>query len=420
MQPYTMRQLPPRADLRVQVPTSKSILSRALVLAALSKGTVRIVCGEYGDDTRDMLSCLSALGISVTENDGALIVQGCGGDIPNKKATINIGNAGTAARFLAVALAFCGGEYVFTASEQMARRPMGILPVLERAGVSVERGDTAFPFTLRSGGISVQKLTVDTAESTQYASGVLLAAGAGKQPFTLKLTGPRTRGSYLAITLNMLSAFHIPYTRTGNEIVVFPQGEPPAEYNVEPDVSGACYFYAVSLLCGARVMVEGVHADSMQGDIKFLKLLEQKGVRIRDTAEGIVADGREIPAFNGFDEDLSDFSDQSMTVAALAAYATMPSILRNLSHIRAQECDRVAAIVENLNALGTRAFPVGDDIFIEPDRVHGGTVKTFGDHRVAMAFALMGLKTKGIVIDDPDCCKKTFPSFFRIMDEITK
>ena len=420
MQPYFVRQLPPRADLRVRVPASKSILGRALVLAALSKGTVRIVCGEYGDDTRAMLSCLSALGISLSEGDGEILVQGCGGDIPNKRAPLNVGNAGTAARFLAVALAFCGGEYVFTASEQMARRPMGILPILENAGVAVERGDAGFPFTLRSEGIRADKLTVDTAESTQYASGVLLAAGVCGRQFTLKLTGPRTRGSYLAITLNMLSAFHIPYTRNGNEIVISPQGEPPAEYFVEPDVSGACYFYAVALLCGARVMVEGVHLNSMQGDIKFLKLLEQKGVRIRDTEEGIVADGREIPAFNGFDEDLSDFSDQSMTVAALAAYATMPSILRNLAHIRVQECDRVAAIVENLNALGTRAFPVGDDIFIEPDRVHGGTVKTFGDHRVAMAFSLMGLRTKGIAIDDPDCCKKTFPSFFRILDEITK
>ncbi len=420
MQPYTMRQLPPRADLRVQVPASKSILSRALVLAALSKGTVRIRCGEYGDDTRAMLSCLSSLGIPVTEKDGALVVQGCGGDIPNKKATLNVGNAGTAARFLSVALAFCGGEYVFTASEQMTRRPMGILPILENAGVSVERGDATFPFTLRSEGIKTQKLTVDTAESTQYASGILLAAGMCGQPFTLKLTGPRTRGSYLAITLNMLTAFHIPYTRNGNEIVVSPQGEPPEEYVVEPDVSGACYFYAVALLCGARVMVDGVHADSMQGDIKFLKLLEQKGVRIRDTAEGMVADGRDIPVFNGFDEDLSDFSDQTMTVAALAAYASMPSILRNISHIRAQECDRIAAIVENLNALGTRSFTDGNDIFIEPDRVYGGTVKTFGDHRVAMAFALMGLKTKGITIDDADCCKKTFPSFFRILDEITK
>ncbi len=420
MQPYTVRQLPPRADLRVRVPASKSILSRALVLAALSKGTVRIVCGEYGDDTRDMLSCLHSLGIPLSEEDGAIVVHGCGGDIPNKKVTLNVGSAGTAARFLAVALAFCGGEYVFTASGQMARRPMGILSVLENAGVSVERGDDTFPFTLRSEGINAEKMTVDTAESTQYASGILLAAGTNGRPFTLKLTGPRTRGSYLAITLNMLSAFHIPYTRNGNEIAVSPQGEPPAEYIVEPDVSGACYFYAVSLLCGARVLVEGVHPDSMQGDIKFLKLLEQKGVRVRDTAEGIVADGREIPVFNGFDEDLSDFSDQTMTVAALAAYASMPSILRNISHIRAQECDRIAAIVENLNALGTRSFTDGEDIFIEPDKVHGGIVKTFGDHRVAMAFSLMGLRTAGIAIDDPDCCKKTFPSFFRILDEITK
>ncbi len=418
---YTVKQLPPRADLRVTVPASKSVLNRALVLAALSKGSVRIKCGEYGDDTRAMLACLGVLGIPLSEGEGEIFVRGCGGEIPNKRATLNVGNAGTAARFLAVALAFCGGEYTFTASEQMARRPMEILSILQNAGVEVEYGkEAAFPFTLRSEGLKTDKITVDTVQSTQYASGVLLAAGACGRQFTLKLTGPRTRGSYLAITLNMLAQFNIPFTRSGNEIIVEPQGEPPAEYAVEPDVSGACYFYALSLLCGARVTVEGVHLNSMQGDIKFLKLLEEKGVRIRDTAEGIVADGRNIPFFNGFDEDLSDFSDQTMTVAALAAYASMPSILRNVSHIRAQECDRIAAIVENLNALGTRSFTDGNDIFIEPDSVHGGQVKTFGDHRVAMAFALMGLKTAGVTIDDPACCNKTFPSFFRILDDITK
>lgn len=421
MQPYRVKQLAPYADIRVRVPASKSILNRALLLSALSRGRVSILCGNYGEDTRAMLSCLRALGIEVKEEDGGFLVNGCGGDIPNRNAALDVGNAGTAARFLPAALAFCGGEYAFTASAQMKARPMGLLSILQSAGVSVEFGEESghFPFLLHSGGIKTDKFSVDTNVSTQYASGLLLAAGFCGRPVTVKLTGARTRGSYLAVTLRMLSDFGIPYVRNGNEIAVSPAGTPPETYRVEPDISAACYFYALSLLCGARVLVEGVHADSVQGDLKFLGLLGQKGVRIKDTADGIAADGRNIPSYNGFDEDLSDFSDQAMTLAALAAYATMPSILRNLSHIRTQECDRMAAIVENLNALGTRSFTDGEDIFIEPEKVHGGVVKTFGDHRVAMAFALMGLKTGGIEIDDPACCQKTFPDFFAILDRLT-
>lgn len=422
MDAYSVKVLAPNADLKVRVPASKSILCRALLLAALSHGTVRILCGDYGADTKAMLACLSALGINVKRGKGEIRVVGCGGEIPNRNAELHVGSAGTAARFLTAALAICGGKYTIAADEPMMRRPMDILDILEQAGVRIRyAGEPGhFPFTLCSEGLKTDKVIVNTDVSTQYASGFLLAAGVHGKPFTVKLTGSRVRGSYLSVTLKMLTAFGIPYERSGNEITVSPAGAPPEVYEIEPDVSGACYFYALSLLCGARVTVEGVHATSLQGDLKFLGLLEQKGVRIKDTNEGIVADGRNIPAYNGFDEDLSDFSDQTMTVAALAAYATMPSILRNISHIRMQECDRIAAIVENLNALGVRSFTDGDDIFIEPAPVHGGTVKTYDDHRVAMAFALMGLKTDGISIDHPSCCRKTFPDFFSILDEITK
>ncbi len=422
MDAFCVKQLAPRADIQVRVPTSKSMLTRALVLSALSRGTVRIVCDAYGEDAKTMIGCLRALGIQVTCGDGEICVVGCGGDIPNKNARLHVGNAGTAARFLTAALAFCGGKYEIAASEQMQKRPMDLLDILRQAGVRVEHADEigVFPFTLISEGLKKDKVVVNTDVSTQYASGFLLAAGVFGRPFTVKLTGSRVRGSYLSVTLKMLTAFGIPYERSGNEIVVSPEGAPPEIYEVEPDVSGACYFYALSLLCGARVLVEGVHATSVQGDLKFLKLLEQKGARIRDTAAGIVADGRNVPSYNGFDEDLSDFSDQTMTVAALAAYATMPSILRNVSHIRMQECDRIVAIVENLNALGVHSFTDGDDIFIEPQAVHGGLVRTFGDHRVAMAFALMGLRTAGIRIDDTTCCEKTFPDFFSILENITK
>lgn len=404
------------------VPASKSILNRALLLSALAKGDVMLRTGQYGDDSRAALGCLHALGVRTELTEAGILVHGCGGNFNANGAVLDVGSAGTVARFFPAALAFCGGTYRFTASEQMMRRPMGILRLLESAGVqfTFEGEPYAFPFVMRSEGVGCDTLTVDTAESTQYASALMMAASVKDTPTRLILTGPRTRGSYLRLTFGMLGAFHIKAIPDEEGVTVCPAGTPPTTYDVEPDISGACYLYAISLLCGARVMVPRTHLSTTQGDIRLLRVLEEKGVRLTETAEGLVADGRNVPFFNGFDYDMQDFSDQALTVAALALFATSPSILRGIGHIRNQECDRIAAIVENCNALGARAFTNGNDVFIEPAPLHGGTVKTFNDHRVAMAFALVGLKTGNVVIENADCCKKTFEGYFELLDRISR
>lgn len=416
---YSVKKLAPRKKISVRVPASKSLLNRALLLAAFSEGDTHLLCGTYGEDTEAMLGCLASLGILVEKTERGLLVHG---GVIKPCAELDVMSAGTVARFLPITLAFRGGEYTFLSSEQMQARPMDILALLAEAGVEIEYLAKAghFPFRMRSKGIDVNFMTVNTDKSTQYASGVLLAAALGKTPFTLRLTGGRRDGSYINMTIKLLRDFGAECVREGDDITVHPLTVSPAEFAVEPDVSGACYFYALSLLCGAEVLVEGVHSDTCQGDHALLELLRQKGVRIADTPKGIVADGRFIPAYNGFDENLKNFSDQAMTVAALALFASSPSILRNLAHIRGQECDRINAIVENINALGARSFTNGNDIFIEPAPLSGGTVKTFNDHRVAMAFALVGLKTGNITIENPACCRKTFAGFFDILDAITK
>ena len=285
---------------------------------------------------------------------------------------------------------------------------MEVLSVLENCGIELtfDREKYRFPFRMKSNGISVDSLTVNTDISTQYASGILLAASVKKSPFTLRLTGGRTAGSYINVTLNMLESFNIPYSRKESEITVFPQTAPPREYTIEPDVSGACYFYALALLCSARILVRDVQINSTQGDMKFLRLLEEKGVKFTDSAEGLLADGRAIK--------------QTLTAAALAPFASSPSVLRNVKHIRLQECDRIKAICENLNALGVAAHSDGDDIYITPATIRTGTVNSYGDHRVAMAFALVALKTGKVTIKNPLCCKKTFENYFDILNTLTK
>ncbi len=421
MEPFKVGQLKQK-NLTVTVPASKSILSRALLLAAFTEGDTRLICGKYGDDTLALLGCLNALGIAVEACEDGLLVHGRR-DF-SRKATLNVGSAGTAARFLPAILAFFGGEYDFSASEQMSGRPMEILSLLSALGVGIDyaRESGHFPFRMRSNGVAAGKAEIGTDVSTQYASGLMLAAALSGKAFDVALTGSRTDGSYLAMTAALIRAFggECSPLGVGKSFRVTPIVGSVGEFAVEPDLSGACYFYALSLLCNAAVTVRGVHFSTLQGDVRFLQLLRDKGVRLTDRAEGVLADGRTIPFYNGIDEEMKDFSDQTMTVAVLAAFADSPSILRGVSHIRSQECDRVNAILQNLNALGVRAFTNGDDIFIEPAPVRPCRIETFGDHRMAMAFSLVGLKIGGVTIDDAACCRKTFPNFFEIVEELTK
>lgn len=421
MESICLKQFHPRSEIiTVSVPASKSLLNRALVLSALSRGTVTLECGAFAEDSRALLGCLQALGIRAEQSAEHLTVHGCGGDIPNKNAEIDVMSAGTAARFLTVALAFCGGDYTITASPQMQKRPMEVLALLEQAGVKIEYQNELehLPVRLQSSGITADRLTVDTDTSTQYASAILLSAPVRKTPLTLKLTGTRTHGSYIGLTLQSLSEFGIRHMREGDEITVYPAQTAPEYLIVEPDVSGACYFYALALLFSAKVLVKRVRKDSAQGDMKFLQLLADRGVKFTQLDEGLLADGSSVFGFKGFCEDVTDFSDQTLTLAGLAPFASSPTRLTGVKHIRRQECDRISAIEKNLASLGIKTEIGENSITVFPAPIRRGTVDSFGDHRVAMSFVLPALKTGLVTILGPDCCKKTFDNFFEIIEQI--
>ncbi len=401
-----------------RAPASKSIACRALLLAAFSEGDVTLRHGDFCEDNEALLNCLTALEIRTENRENGLLVHGCGGNF-QKKATLNVMSSGTCARFLPAVLATVGGEYTFDASEQMKKRPMDFLEELEKAGAEIKylSDRLRFPFRLHSEGLKSNEFTVSTDTSTQYASALLIAGAISHSPFHIRLTGYRTNGSYIAMTLSLLSAFGAEWEREGDNLTVFHAGKPPKEFGIETDVSGACYFYALSLLFGIKTRVWGVHENCLQGDMKFLELLKERGVTFTETDEGLLADGSNVNGYSGFEEDFSNFSDQALTAAALAPFASSPSRLTGIGHIRAQECDRINAIVRNINAVGVPARDEGDSVFISPAFPRGGTIRTFGDHRVAMSFALTALKTGNLTLDDIACCKKTFPKYF---DEIAK
>ena len=421
MKPYKVKKYS-RKYAEVSIPASKSALNRALILAALSKGDVRLICGSLSEDTRALLDCIIALGIDAEQTSDGFLIHGCGGDIPKKSAHLDVHSAGTAARFLPTALAFCGGNFTFTASEQMKKRPMEILSLLENAGIKIEywEEEGRFPFRLKSSGIKTKTFVVNTDNSTQYASALLMAASIVQSPVEIQLEGSRTNGSYIQMTLDMMADFVVAHDRKENLITVYPQTAPPSVYEVEPDFSAACYFCALALLCRTKFLIKRIKLNTIQGDLQFLRLLQQRGLLLKETTSGLLADGSAVTSFEGFDEDFKDFSDQTLTAAALAPFASSPTHLRNISHIKLQECDRIHAIIKNLTSLGVQATTDGNDIHIEPAPVQPATIETFGDHRVAMAFTLVGSKSGEITIDDSDCSKKTFENYFEILDNLTK
>lgn len=382
----------------VSVEGSKSITARALLCAALARGESKLYGAQFSDDCLTFMNCLRELGIGIEVSGGVVTVSGCGGRIPKKKAKINVGSAGTAARFLPAMLAFQDGEYELDSSEQMKKRPIApLIRALEGIGASFEFSDKAdsYPFVLRGTKNPKSEAKVNIDESSQFLSGLLLSAVCAGKPFHVKVEG-KHGFDYVNMTLNVAWSFGVDIKDEGGAYTV-EGGYTAKKYDIEPDVSAACYFYAINKILGTDIRVNGVMPHSMQGDIKFINLLKN---------------------FNGGKIDMSEFSDQALTLAAIAPYLESPTTICGVSHIRKQECDRLAAIAYNLKALQVKFKEREDGITIYPSEPAGAHIKTFGDHRVAMSFAVTGLRCGGVVIENAEVCSKTFKGYFDTLEKL--
>ena len=410
----------------VTVPGSKSITNRALLLAALSEGPCLLRGVLFSDDSRAVLSCLEELGfeLRIREEAKEVCIVGTGGRIPNPNARLNVRSAGTAARFLTVFLAFAGGDYQMDASGQMKKRPMEpLLSILRNAGavITCQEEEGHFPFRLQAQHLDLTEVTVDTTISSQFASAFLMTGTLLPNGLKVKMEGDRTQGAYIRITRKMMEQFGVQAQEMDGSIQI-PGGQKTCltEYDIEPDVSGACYFYGMAPLLGIDVTVRGIHPDSMQGDLKFLSVLEQTGCPSEDTETGICVRGSRMQEFRGVTVNMKEFSDQTMTLAAIAPFASTETKITNIGHIRFQESDRITAICTELQRMGIdcRELPGEDGILIRPGIPGKATIETYDDHRIAMAFSLPGLKTGNITISNPGCCRKTFENYFDLLTEL--
>lgn len=427
--------------IKVSVPGSKSITNRALLIAALANGKSQLKGVLFSDDSRHFVQALIDLGfpVEVDESKKEITITGENGRIPCVRenrtietrsgivnADINVGSAGTAARFLTAFLGLSNGRFRIDSSEQMKKRPMKeLLVALEELGAEIfyEEEEYHFPFVIGNNSIAKNEIVIDVDKSSQFLSALLISSVLFTDDFCIRVVGHHGM-AYVNMTVQMMKQFGADVerqTECGTDTARFKVGSKEhylsQNYLIEPDVSAACYFYAMAPILKVPSVVSGVPGNSLQGDIAFLEVLKDMGCHVEMVDGEITVFPPEDNNLNGGTWDLSTFSDQTLTLAALAPFTNNVVQIRNVGHIRLQECDRIHAILHNLKALGINASEQDGTITIEPGEMHGGQIETFEDHRVAMAFSLPGLVVGNVEIENPLCCRKTFENYFDVLEE---
>jgi 3-phosphoshikimate 1-carboxyvinyltransferase len=410
----------------VHVPGSKSITNRALVLAALSGVGCTLEGALQSEDTEVMVAGLNSLGFAVTADWNAerVHIHPRSGDqvVPAAGADIYVANSGTTMRFLTAAATLGKGRFRLDGVPRMRERPIGdLLAALGQLGVQArsERDNGCPPVLVDADGLAGGQVEIKGDISSQFLSGLLMAAPLARKDVTIACRGPKVSVPYIAMTCALMRQFGARVEESGDGIyfVPAPQAFGRAQYSIEPDASAASYFWAAAAISGGRVTVADVPEHSLQGDIAFVDRLADMGCRVERCSAGITVHGR---ALRGIDTDMNAISDTVMTLAAVACFAEGPTTIRNVAHIRHKETDRLAALSTELRRLGAEIEEFADGLKITPRPLRGAVMQTYDDHRMAMSMALIGLKVPGIVISEPSCVAKTYPGFFDDLEQLRR
>jgi 3-phosphoshikimate 1-carboxyvinyltransferase len=422
--PLPIRPLDRPPDAVIEVPGSKSYTNRALPLAALAEGKSTVRGALFSDDTARMADSLRRLGLRVEEHPEACTfeVWGQGGRIPAAEAELFVGNSGTTARSLTALLALGRGRYVLDGVPRMRERPIQpLLEALSALGVRATslRGTGCPPVEIVTEGLQGGEVTMAGAQSSQYFTALLMVGAVTPRGLTIHVEGEMASKPYIDMTADAMAAFGARMERDAEfRTLRVPGGQryTAREYRVEPDASNASYFLAAAAITGGRVRIPGLGRGSRQGDLRLLNVFEEMGCKVTCAEDYVEVCG---PArLRGVTVDAKAFSDMTQTLAAIAPFAEGPTEIRGVAHSRVQECDRVSATVTELRRLGQEVEEFPDGLRITPRPVAPAVVRTYEDHRMAMAFALVGLKVPGVSIADPGCTAKTFPDYWERLDRL--
>lgn len=406
----------------VRVPGSKSLTNRSLLIAALANGKTRLTNALFSDDSRYFAKALQTLGFDVQldEANYSMTVTGLGGKIPAKKAELFIGNAGTAARFLSAFLTLGNGEYILDGEPRMRERPIGdLIEALKQLGVKMEAKNNCPPVEIFAKGLPGGKTKIAGDISSQFLSALLMTAPYARSSIEVELTTDLNSKPYVDMTIYIMKDFGIEIERDQySHFTIHPSSYSPiTNYSIESDASAASYFFAAPAICGGTAKVENISRKSVQGDVAFVDVLKQMGCSVEENDNSILVTRHS--SLRGVDVDMRDIPDTAQTLAAIAPFADSPTRIRGIASARVKETDRVHATCVELDRLGVRVEEHEDGMTIHPvETMRSASIQTYNDHRMAMAFSLIGLRFDGVTIENPSCVSKTFPNFFEVLETL--
>jgi len=416
-----------KVDGEVNLPGSKSLSNRALLLAALAEGTTKITNLLESDDTRYMLNALKQLGIEYTlsEDKTECTVSGNGGALVNETfEELFLGNAGTAMRPLCAALSLGRGDYLLTGEPRMKERPIGhLVDALRQVGAKINylENEGYPPLQIEANGLKGGEVSIDGTVSSQFLTALLMAAPLAQSDMTISITGELVSKPYIDITLHMMKIFGVAVENENYETFRIKGGQSYKavdSFMVEGDASSASYFLAAAAIKGGRVKVTGIGKNSVQGDVAFANVLEKMGAKV-EWGEDFVAVSR--GELNAVDMDFNHIPDAAMTIATTALFAKGTTTLRNIYNWRVKETDRLYAMATELRKVGAEVEEGEDCLTITPPKVlKHAAIDTYDDHRMAMCFSLLALDEASVTINEPECTAKTFPTYFEVLESISK
>ena len=413
------------ANGEIQIPGSKSLSNRILLLATLAKGTTKITNLLDSDDIRHMLNALKEMGVrfSLEDQGQTCVLEGNGGPLSVNQADLFLGNAGTAMRPLTAALCLGQGEFRLHGEPRMHERPIGdLVDSLQALGADIEyQKETNYPpLLIKANGLNGGEVSIKGNISSQFLTALLMSAPLAKSDLRINVDGELVSKPYIDITLHAMKQFGVNVENLDYQAFVIKGNQTyqsPGEIMVEGDASSASYFLAAAAIAGGKIKVHGVGTESVQGDVKFAEVLEKMGAKITYGPTWVAAEKGEL---NGIDMDMNHIPDAAMTIATTALFAEGPTTIRNIYNWRVKETDRLYAMATELKKLGANVVEGGDYITVEPcsDLQHVA-IDTYNDHRIAMCFSLVAFSNTAVTINDPECTSKTFPTYFSLFESIS-
>jgi len=407
-----------RRQVEISLPPSKSYTNRALIAASLADGESTIRNASSSEDTGLLIESLRRFGIGIARSGKDLTVLGRGGRFEPGNRTVYLGNAGTAVRFVAALAALAPGETLLEGNGEMNGRPMdGLIGALGEAGVTVSSNNGRTPLRIGGGSMRGGQVRIDAHKSSQFLSSLLLVSPCTVPGTDILPTAPVPSLPYVEMTISVMEAFGASVRRQGTGYRIEPTGYRPSDYTVEADISGSTFFASAAAITGSTVTMAGVSEYSLQADLAIYSCFRRMGCDVRFHREGVEITGP--PRLEGLETDLNRAPDSVPPLAVTAAFAAGPSVIANIGHLAYKETDRLRALRTELPKIGAIVGGTADTLVVKPGTPVPSVIEPYDDHRLAMSFAVAGLRIDGTEILNPGCVGKSFPGFWDELEKFT-